>query len=44
MDAFRAEVAKRMPSGTLAAAGATALDPAWTRRRLFGVNPQKQAR
>lgn len=43
IEAFRAEVEKRTPSGSLKRAGESRLDPSRTRRRLFGVNAQKQA-
>ena len=41
--AFRAEVARRMPGGALAPAGAEMVDKEWKRRSYFGVHPQKQA-
>ncbi|GAQ84712.1 nitrite reductase 1 [Klebsormidium nitens] len=43
LEAFREEVAKRMPTGTIPRAGTDMVDPTWKRRSYFGVNKQKQA-
>ncbi|XP_024398882.1 ferredoxin--nitrite reductase, chloroplastic [Physcomitrium patens] len=43
VEEFRAEVERRMPSGTIRRAGQDLIDPSWKRRSFFGVNPQKQA-
>lgn len=42
IEEFRAEVERRMPGGSILRAGKDLVDPSWTRRSFYGVNPQKQ--
>lgn len=43
LEAFREEVAKRMPTKSIPRAGTDLVDPKWKRRSYFGVHKQKQA-
>jgi ferredoxin-nitrite reductase len=43
LEAFREEVAKRMPTKKIERAGTDLVDPTWKRRSYFGVHKQKQA-
>ncbi|KAK3235573.1 hypothetical protein CYMTET_54228 [Cymbomonas tetramitiformis] len=42
MEAFRAEVAARLPDGELARKGESILDPSWERRSILGVHAQQE--